>query len=68
MYSEFVDIYASCVFLVMKCFNKLVCVLTYLHALFSFLFFGLSILLAKIESLNQNSSLELNPEGRVFVQ
>ena len=56
-------------FLVMKCLNKLVlvCVLTYLHALFSF---GLSILPAKINSLNQNSnsSLDLNPEGRVFVQ
>ena len=57
-------------FLVMKCFNKLVLVhvLTYyLHVLLSF---GLSILLAKIESLSQNSnsSLDLNPKGRVFVQ
>ena len=51
MYLEFVDTHASRIFLVTKCFNKLIGVLTYLHALFSF---GLSILLAKIESLNQN--------------
>ena len=66
MYSKFVDIHVSHVFLVVKCFNKLVCVLTYLQALS---FFWLKhFLLAKIESLNlKNLSHNPNLEGRVLV-
>ena len=65
MYLKFVDI-RFLHFLVAKCFNKL-CLHFNIFICIVPLLLQLSVLLVKIENLNQKISHDLNLEGRVFV-